>query len=363
MRPFFQLILMQFREFYREPGVIFWSLAFPVLMAWGLGIAFTQQGELVRSIAWVQVQPRHGVVQNFINPIADSSIVSSLHEQNKTLGNDRMGSTTYRFIKTDWEGAERMIKRGQASLIVYEKGDSVSYFFDPHNPEGQLAFLQISSAMRDPGAMMSENIRTFSQTGMRYIDFLVPGLMAMNIMFGGLWGISYWLIEKRSKKLLRRMVATPMNKGALLFSLIVARLVLSVAESALLWIFAWWYFDLSIEGSLAALFALLVAGNVVFFGIAVLLSSRTANTQIGNGLINAVSMPMMICSGIFFSYHNFPEWLVGVIRYLPLTIIADHMRGICIEGAGFLDVLSSLGILIGSGLLYFLIGKRYYKWY
>lgn len=69
------------------------------------------------------------------------------------------------------------------------------------------------------------------------------------------------------------------------------------------------------------------------------------------------------CSGIFFSYHNFPEWLVGVIRYLPLTIIADHMRGICIEGAGFLDVLSSLGILIGSGLLYFLIGKRYYKWY
>lgn len=356
MKQFLQLILMQFREFYREPGVIFWSLAFPVLMAWGLGIAFTGQGDLVRSVAWVQDHVSHSVIQRFM----DSTKASG---QAVRLGNEQLGYTTYRLVKTDWIEAEKMIKRGQATLIVVERHDSVSYFFDPHNPEAQLSFLQISSAVRNPVATTSEHVEALSRTGMRYIDFLVPGLLAMNIMFGGLWGISYWLIEKRSKKLLRRMVATPMNKGGLLFSLIVARLVLSAMESLLLWVFAWWYFDLTIEGSLPALAAVGVAGNVVFFGIAVLLSCRTSNTQIGNGLINAVSMPMMICSGIFFSYHNFPDWLVGLLRYLPLTMIADSMRSICIEGAGFKEAFPTVVILTSAGLLLFLLGKKMFKWY
>jgi ABC-type multidrug transport system permease subunit len=185
----------------------------------------------------------------------------------------------------------------------------------------------------------------------------------MNIMFGSLWGVSYSLIEKRSKKLMRRMIATPMSKTAFLFSYFVTRISLSFVEVVFLLFFSWWYFDMTVQGSMLALIAMVLAGNIVFFGLAVLLSSRTGNTQIANGIINAVSMPMMICSGIFFSYHNFPDWLTIIIRQLPLTLIADSMRSIFTEGAGFAETKMAILQLMATGLLFFVIGKKIYKWY
>ena len=317
----------------------------------------------MRHVAWVHDNSAGKTIQAFISGPEKVKTGNVAREQDRILGNEQIGFTTYRFVSVSWDDAQLMIKRGQASLILFEKGDSVQYFFDPKNPEAQLAFLQISSAMKNPEMREAETIRTFSESGMRYIDFLIPGILAMDIMFGGLWGVSYSLIEKRSKKLMRRMVATPMSKSAFLFSHLIARFILSFVESLLLWLFGWWYFDTTIQGSIPALLVLLIAGNIVFFGIAVLMSSRTANTQIGNGLINAVSMPMMICSGVFFSYHNFPDWMIAIIRFLPLTIIADNIRSVFIEGAGFSQVMPSLWILTGLGLVLFLIGKKMYKWY
>ena len=159
------------------------------------------------------------------------------------------------------------------------------------------------------------------------------------------------------------MIATPMNKTAFLFSYFFTRISLSIIEVIVLLFFSWWYFDMTVQGSIPALVSVLIAGNAVFFGLAVLLSSRTSNTQVANGIINAVSMPMMICSGIFFSYHNFPEWLTIIIQILPLTVIADSMRSIFIEGAGFAETKYAILLLSGTGLMFFVIGKRVYKWY
>jgi ABC-type multidrug transport system permease subunit len=178
-----------------------------------------------------------------------------------------------------------------------------------------------------------------------------------------MWGISYSLIEKRTKKLLRRMVATPMKKSGFLISHFISRTALSAGESLLLLLFGWWYFDITVQGSFPALLTVFLAGNMAFIGLAIFVSARTTNTEVGNGLINAIVMPMMIGSGIFFSYHNFPDWLIPIIRQLPLTMLADSIRSIFIEGAGFGQVGWETAILSGMGILFFSLGLKIYKWY
>ena len=359
MKQFLQLTKIQYLEFFREPGVIFWALLFPIVMAWGLGLAFSGKAKQERIVAWVKTSADGQLMKNFVHDTAGNN-----KESVKILGNKKTGFVTYHFVPSTWEDATLMVKRGRTALILEDIHDSIKYFFDPKNPEAQLAYFQISTALKNgSGSDDQGQIQPLDQKGLRYIDFLVPGLLAMNIMFGSLWGVSYSLIEKRSKKLLRRMIATPMSKTAFLFSYFVTRISLSFVEVIFLLFFSWLYFDMTVQGSIPALIAMVLAGNIVFFGLAVLLSSRTANTQIANGIINAVSMPMMICSGIFFSYHNFPDWLTIIIRQLPLTIIADTMRSIFTEGTGFAETKMAILQLTATGLLFFVIGKRIYKWY
>jgi ABC-type multidrug transport system permease subunit len=364
MRTLVQLVVVQFKEFAREPGILFWSLGFPAIMAWILGIAFTKQGEIVRNVALVRGErPAHEVRQL----LESASLVDSAgpHRVFRTSGEPAsVASGSFRIAETTWEEAIVRVKRGQAILLMHERSDSVHVYFDPVNPEAELAYLHLAARLdtsaRRSGTIIAEPL---SERGLRYIDFLVPGLIAMGIMMSAMWGISYSLIEKRIKKLLRRMVATPMKKSVFLLSHFLSRTVLSAAESLLLFVFAWWYFDVTVEGSLAALTLLFVAGNMAFTGMAVLVSSRTRNAEVGNGLINAVVLPMMIGSGIFFSYHNFPEWLVPYIEPLPLTMLADSMRQVFIEGAGIAAVWMQALVLAAFGAALFVLGQRMYRWY
>ncbi|MEI6900451.1 MAG: ABC transporter permease, partial [Bacteroidota bacterium] len=200
-------------------------------------------------------------------------------------------------------------------------------------------------------------------SGTRYIDFLIPGLIAMGIMMACMWGISYGIIDNRSKKLLRRMVATPMKKSHYLIALISVRIVMNFIESSLLFVVALLVFGIQIQGSIPALVTIFLAGNIAFAGIAILLSSHTAKTEIGNGLINAVVTPMMVLSGIFFSYHNFPDWSIPVIKLLPLTAVADGIRSVFIEGAGFNEIAIPSLILTAVGVVCFTIGLKTFKWH
>ena len=347
------MVLVQIREFYRNPGILFWTLGFPILMSWGLGIAFSKQSETTKHVAWVG-KANTSVIREFLG--------SDLNH--KKIGNSSSGFTDYRFEKATWSEAIQMIKKGKAALIVLEDKGRIHYHLDPKNPDAQMAQLQISFALKNGSiTARSDEIQTFSQIGTRYIDFLIPGLMALNIMMSCMWGISYTLIDRRAKKLLRRMVATPMSKSQFLFSHLITRSFMSFIEATLLLSFAYFYFDITLQGSYTALITMMLAGNIVFFGIAVLASSRTANTQIGNGLINAVVMPMMVTSGIFFSYHNFPDWITPIIEKMPLTLMADSIRSIFIEGAGVAQVWTAAATLAGIGILCYLVGLKIYKWH
>ena len=375
MKQLFQLVKIQYLEFFREPGVVFWALFFPVILAWGLGLAFSEKTKEEHTIAWVQSPSTNQFVANMAAPLQSEKGQQSQGEGNRqgqtrhvNMVNTKTGDVAFHFVPVSAADADLMIKRGSAAIILKAVHDSLRFCFDPKSAEGKLVYLQLVAQQKIGEAAQHQTeadkfVQPLRQRGMRYIDFLVPGLLAMNIMFGSMWGVSYSLVEKRSKKLLRRMVATPMHKGAFLFSFFFSRISLSLIEMLFLLFFAWWYFGIVVTGSTWALLALVLAGNIAFFGIAVLFSSRAVKTQVANGIINAVTMPMMICSGIFFSYHNFPEWMVNIIRQLPLTQLADSVRSVFNEGAGFAQVQFSLLLLIGTGAVTFFVGKRMYRWY
>jgi len=210
---------------------------------------------------------------------------------------------------------------------------------------------------------INQEVDPLTVTGTRYIDFLIPGLIAMGVMFSCLWGLGYGIIETRSKKLLRRMVATPMKKSNYLVAMITVRIVMNVIEAGLLFLFAWLAFGITIQGHLPALMILFLAGNIAFSGIGIFLASHTSKTEIGNAFINMLTMPMMILSGIFFSYHNFPDWVITFIKPLPLTILADGIRAIFIEGAGFAQTAVPSLIMTVTGIVFFTVGLKVFKWH
>lgn len=362
-----QLIIIQFKEHFREPGALFWSFAFPILMAWGLGVAFSSKDQITRQVAVVQekISADSRLTQFLLNQTKAINPSSEGHKQyEKVIKNPKLGSTIYRFIVVKWDEAIIYLKRGNVAVILDDNNDSIRFHFDPNNPEAQLVYLQLNSLNKHHGLLEdASNIQTMTKIGTRYIDFLIPGLLAMGIMSSCLWGISYGMIEKRSKKLLRRMVATPMNKSFFMISQFVSRLVLSFAEAFILILFAYLTFHISIQGSIPALLLVFLTGNFVFIGIGILISSRTASTQTGNGLISAVTMPMMVLSGIFFSYYNFPHWIIPVIQKMPLTIFADSIRSIFIEGAGMMAMLPNILFMLSIGLVSFVIGLKIFKWY
>jgi ABC-type multidrug transport system permease subunit len=234
------------------------------------------------------------------------------------------------------------------------------------NPDAQLTYLKLGDIIGSgkvlPAAANTE-IKPLTVKGTRYIDFLVPGLITMGVMMSCMWGISYGIIEKRSKKLLRRLVATPMKKSHFLIALITVRIIMNFIESSVLFIFALVAFKITIQGDVSALIIMFLAGNIAFAGIAVFVSSHTSNTEVGNGLINFVVFPLMILSGIFFSYQNFPDWSLPVIRNLPLAMLTDGIRSIFNEGAGYPEVALPILILLSTGIVFFAAGLKIFKWH
>jgi ABC-2 type transport system permease protein len=369
-----QITTALFKEIIREPGVLFWGILFPILMSLGLGIAFTKKADVIRKVA---------VITNTGIAKADDtlSVISSFFQKNceKTysadnkelkwklvLKDDKLGNSIFFFYEMDWKESMMQLKRGTVNVVLLEKNNQPEYHFDPLNPDAQLTYLKLHEYIggnKIIAAENSENIKPLTVIGTRYIDFLVPGLISMGVMMSCMWGISYGLIEKRSKKLLRRLVATPMKKSHFLISLITVRIGMNFVESIVLFIFALIAFKMTVQGSLSALFFMFLAGNFAFSGIAIFISSNTSKTEVGNGLINFVVFPMMVLSGIFFSYHNFPDWAIPVIQKLPLTMLTDGVRSIFNEGAGYNEVGLSILILTAVGAVFFSVGLKIFKWH
>ncbi len=369
-----QLILALFREIIREPGVLFWGILFPILMSVGLGLAFTKKADVIRKVAIINSNERSitvsdtNTIENFLLKSCEknNSLDKKSWQWKYMKKDEKLGNSIFLFYNMEWDDAMKLLKRGTINLLISGQNNSVEYHFDPMNSDAELTFLKLSSIIGKGEiitAQSNSEIKPLTVTGTRYIDFLVPGLIGMGVMMSSMWGISYGIIEKRSKKLLRRLVATPMRKSHFLIALITVRITMNFIESSVLLLFALIAFKMTIQGDISALILTFLAGNIAFAGIAVFASSHTSNTEVGNGIINFVVFPMMILSGIFFSYQNFPDWSLPVIRNLPLTMLTDGIRSIFNEGAGYQELAIPILILIFIGVVFFSVGLKIFKWH
>ncbi len=332
----------------REPEVLFWSLVFPIVLSGVLGLAFANQEPLTHQVA---------VVQN--NYTATNPTIQRLMASKPPA--DTKDEPKFAFLPLAKDAAFLQLKKGGVTVIIEPQDASkVAYHFDPQNKEAQMQYWQLEKKLTISSQTTVEPIRT---QGSRYIDFLIPGMLAYGIMSSCIWGIGWNLIEFRIKKLLRRIVATPLNRAEFLLAQFTVRLILSFVEVAVLFLFAYWLFGIRIQGSWLAALAVFLVCNAAFGGIAILIAARPDKTTVGNGIVSFTTLSMLVLSGIFFSYTSFPAWVIGFIKYLPLTLAADMLRGVFNEGLGMADIAGKLLILLSYGIVCFWAGLRWFKWY
>jgi ABC-type multidrug transport system permease subunit len=326
--------------FFREPSAVFWAFGFPIVLSVALGVAFRNRPP----------DPVAAAVQEGPGAEAIRAALARSPEVNARL--------------LPAAAALAALRVGKVAIVVVP-GTPATYELDPTRPESRLArvvvddVLQRAAGRRDP-LVVAE--RRLTEPGSRYIDFLLPGLLGMNIMSSGMWGIGYVIVETRTRKLLKRMLATPMNRGHFLLSFVLMRMLFLLVELPTLLAFGWLVFSVPLRGSVVLLATVATLGALAFSGIGLLVASRARNTQTVGGLINLVMMPMFIGSGVFFSVSHFPDVMQPVIHALPLTALNDAMRAVMIEGAGVAAVLPQIALLGGISAVSFGLALKIFRW-
>jgi ABC-2 type transport system permease protein len=342
--PLWEIVLSRFREFYREPEALFWVYGFPILLVIGLGVAFRNQ-PVEQITVDVEAGPAaHDVVEALT---AQPRFVSAAYPSEKTRLRLRTGKS------------DVIVSVTEGSPPGYE------YIYDPSRPPSVLARNAVDDVLqraagREDAAVITE--QEFSEPGGRYIDFLVPGLLAMSLMGGGLWGVGFVTVDMRIRKLLKRFLATPMRKSDLLAGVMISRMLFMVPEVLVLLVFARIAFDVRIFGSLAAVVLLILIGAVTFSGLGLLVAARPRTLEAVSGLMNLVMLPMWLLSGIFFSSARFPEFAQPFIRVLPLTALIDALRAVMQDGASLASQWSPIAIMAVWSVASFTLALRWFRW-
>ena len=340
-------------ELKREPEVVFWVFIFPLLLAAGLGIAFRNKPADITAVVVIAgdgAQRTLAMLQN--------SADRSSSEKNSTI----------RATVLDRDAALKAFHVGKYDLAIESNPNgSYTFYYDPARPESVLSRAEIDAALQSAAGRkdaLTTSAQSSSEPGSRYIDFLIPGLLGMNLMNSGMWGVGFALVEMRQRKLLKRFVATPMRRSDFLLALTSSRLVLMVIEVGLLLGFGVLVFHMRVQGWRSILSVLLLAslGAVTFGGVGLLTACRAQKIESVSGLINLVMMPMWIFSGVFFSYDKFPAMAHPFIKALPLTALNDALRATIIEGATLGSQSGRLLVLAVWGGVSFALALRWFRW-
>jgi ABC-2 type transport system permease protein len=339
------LLMARMLELKREPEVVFWVFVFPLLLALGLGIAFRNKPGNASPVA---------IVQGTGAQEAQSLLTRSpQHDQFKTQivsAND----------------AQQGFRLGKFDLVIETDGKGgFQYRYDPARPESVLAEAEVNDALQSAAGRkdaVTTTTVTSSEPGSRYIDFLIPGLLGMNLMNSGMWGIGFALVDMRQRKLLKRFVGTPMRRGDFLMALASSRLILMVIEVGLLLVFGVLFFHMRVLGSVGAIALIAAMGSLTFGGVGLLTASRAQKIESVSGLINLVMMPMWIFSGVFFSYERFPAVIQPLIKALPLTALNDALRASILEGTPLWQQWPRLLVMILWGGISFALALKWFRW-
>jgi len=343
----YQLFTFRLKTCYRDPGVIFWIFVFPVLAMGAFGLAF-----------------RPGTPGPFTVGIlgADASVRAALDVKPEELRT---------IVFTDPGDADAALARSEVALVVVASSPP-RYRFDPTRQEALVARLLVDQrlrAARGQGDAVHAVLEPLDRRGARYVDFLVPGLIGMQIMNTTLLGVGFSLVEMRTRRMLKRFAATPMSRTYLLVAQVLSRLSLTWIMVVLLLVLARLVFDVRVEGSYVDLAALVVLGGLSFSGISLAVAARTESSEAAQGVITLVALPMVLFSGVFFSSSGYPfstagmpEWTRGPLSVLPLTVFNDALRAVTNEGRSLATMPRAVALLAGWGVVPFVVAIRTFRW-
>lgn len=359
--PFVQLFLARLREFYREPEAIFWVYGFPMILAIGLGIAFASKKPQPPAIDVVDATGDRTAARELEKRLRAEDMEVELHSAAECGQRYRTGKT---------------------ALYIEPLAHGFAYHYDPARDESLSARYRVEAIVQRYQADIQSETDSTSQVqtwksgvhqwtsqddivnepGNRYIDFLIPGIMGMNLMGGGLWGIGFVLVDMRVRKLLKRLLATPMRRSHFLASVLCARMLFILPEMLLLLLLGRLGFGIPVLGSLITLSIVIVVGALAFSGIGLLVACRANKTETVSGLMNLVMLPMWLLSGTFFSSRRFPEITQPFIQALPLTQVNDALRAVMLEGASLASISWRLLILAAYAVVCFVAALRFFRW-
>lgn len=343
LHPLVELTATRVREFLREKEAVFWVFIFPVLMTFALGIAFRNTAPDKTPVA------------------IESTADARANEVAQLLS----GSPDVTATVMSPDEAGTALRSGKVSIVVRPQNDSYDYRFDPTRPESRTARLIIDDALqRGKGRADVVKIgeEKITEPGARYVDFLVPGLIGMNLMGSGLWGLGFTVVIARSRRILKRFAATPMRRSHYLFSFMLSRLVFLVLEVAAVVVFAWLVFGFTVRGSWLSLILVTMLGGFTFSGIGMLVAARPTTIEGVSGLMNFIMLPMWLLSGTFFSSERFPQVLQPFIKALPLTALNNVLRSVMNEGAALWSNWIPISILLAWCVVSFIIALKIFKW-
>jgi len=348
-RSLVQLTLVRFRDFVRQPEAVFWTFGFPVLLALGLGLAFRSRGPEQASVAVLAGNGGNAAVEQIRSALAADS--------------------TLRVQVLDDSGAVRELRTGKIALVVIPapspRDGSVEYMYDPQRSESRTARLVVDQALQQAAGRTDPvrvKDRTITERGSRYIDFVIPGLLGMNLMGSGIWGIGFAIVDSRSKRLLKRLMATPMSRAEFLMSFLFSRLFFLVLEVLALVGFGALVFGVPLRGPLVDLGIICLVSALAFGALGLLIASRAKTIEGVSGLMNLVMLPMWIFSGVFFSSSNFPDVVQPLIKILPLTAAIDALRANMLEGTAISGLGAEMAIVSGWLVVSFFAALRLFRW-
>jgi ABC-2 type transport system permease protein len=357
--PLFQLYLVRLRDFYRQPARVFWVYGFPTVLAIALGFAFQNRPP---APLLVDLVTGSGAVQLKAHLDAHNAAI----EREKHAGTPRVNVPSVEIHEAPAEDALKRLNTGKTPLLIEPLGsESWTYRYDPTRPDASAArqtvddILQRAAGRTNPRQTKDVYV---SEPGSRYIDFLIPGLIGLNAMGGGLWGIGFLLVNFRIAKLLKRFVATPMPRRDFLLALLGARLTFVIPDLTVLLLLGTLMFHMPVRGSLALVVGIDLLGALAFAGIGLLVACRARTTETVSGLMNMVMLPMWLCSGVFFSSERFPAAAQPFIQALPLTQLVGALRRVLLEGAVLMDVRTAVLILAAWAIVTFALALRFFRW-
>jgi ABC-type multidrug transport system permease subunit len=333
----YAIFIARNREFMRDRGTLAWNLALPVVLMFGLSLAFSGDGRDQYTV---------GVLQ-----------------QAAELDLDQHPFLSTRFINfvaiSDEAEAFRKVERHQLDLLVSFDSQS-RYWINPDSPKGYFAErLLLQSDGTIGGSIEKAQI---SGDAIRYVDWVLPGILGMNMMFSCLFGVGYVVVRYRKNGFLKRLRATPLRPIEFIIAQIASRMSLIIVITVVIYTGTHLFLDTRMEGSYLDLLLIVIVGAVSMVSLGLMVAARVTSEELAGGLLNMINWPMMLLSGVWFSLEGASPLVQNIAKLFPLTHILDSSRAVMLDGANLVDIAPNLGALMLMSAVFLGIGATFFRW-